>query len=26
VPVEKALEPITERGARLHHAGEEGFR
>jgi len=25
VPVEKALEPITERGARLHHAGEEGF-
>jgi trehalose utilization protein len=24
-PVEQALEPITERGARLHHAGEEGF-
>ncbi len=26
VPVETALEPITERGARLHHAGEAGFR
>jgi len=26
VPVEVALEPITERGPRLHHAGEEGFR
>ncbi len=26
VPVERALEPITERGPRLHHDGEEGFR
>jgi trehalose utilization protein len=26
VPVERALEPIEERGPRLHHAGEEGFR
>lgn len=26
VPVETALEPIVERGPRLHHAGEEGFR
>lgn len=26
VPVEKALEPIEERGPRLHAAGEEGFR
>ncbi len=26
VPVDKALEPITERGPRLHHDGEEGFR
>jgi len=25
-PVDKALEPITERGPRLHHDGEEGFR
>ena len=25
-PVEQALEPIVERGARLHHAGEAGFR
>lgn len=25
-PVDKALEPITERGPRLHHAGEKGFR
>ena len=26
VPVETALEAITERGPRLHQAGEEGFR
>jgi trehalose utilization protein len=26
VPVEVALEPIEERGPKLHHAGEEGFR
>jgi trehalose utilization protein len=26
VPVEKALEPIEERGPRLHAAGEEGSR
>ncbi len=26
VPVEKALEPITERGPRLHAAGEEGYK
>jgi trehalose utilization protein len=26
VPVETALEPITERGPRLHNDGEEGFR
>jgi len=26
IPVETALEPITERGPRLHAAGEEGFR
>jgi trehalose utilization protein len=26
VPVAQALEPIEERGPRLHHAGEEGFR
>lgn len=25
-PVEAALEPIEERGPRLHHDGEEGFR
>ena len=25
-PVDKALEPIVERGPRLHHDGEEGFR
>ncbi|MEP6564630.1 MAG: trehalose utilization protein ThuA, partial [Mesorhizobium sp.] len=26
VPVEKALEPIVERGGKLHAAGEGGFR
>ncbi len=26
VPVDKALEPIVERGPRLHHDGEEGLR
>lgn len=26
VPVDQALEPIEERGPRLHHDGEEGFR
>ena len=26
VPVEEALEPITERGPRLHKDGEDGFR
>ena len=26
VPVEKALEPIVERGPRLHQAGEAGYR
>jgi trehalose utilization protein len=26
VPVDKALEPIEERGPRLHQAGEEGLR
>lgn len=26
MPVDQALEPITERGPRLHHDGEEGFR
>lgn len=26
VPVEKALEPIVERGPRLHQDGEEGYR
>lgn len=26
VPVEEALEKITERGQRLHHDGEEGFK
>ncbi|PJR14517.1 trehalose utilization protein ThuA [Sinorhizobium meliloti] len=26
VPVEKALEPIVERGPRLHRAGEAGYR
>ena len=26
VPVEKALEPIVERGLRLHQAGEAGYR
>ncbi|MCR8723975.1 ThuA domain-containing protein [Frigidibacter sp. ROC022] len=26
VPVETALEPITERGPKLHKAGEEGLR
>ncbi len=26
VPVERALEPITERGPRLHKDGEEGLR
>ncbi len=25
-PVDKALEPLVERGPRLHHAGEAGFR
>jgi trehalose utilization protein len=25
-PVDQALEPIVERGPRLHHDGEEGFR
>jgi trehalose utilization protein len=25
-PVAEALEPITERGPRLHHDGEEGYR
>jgi trehalose utilization protein len=25
-PVDKALEPIVERGPRLHHDGEQGFR
>lgn len=25
-PVDKALEPITERGPRLHHDGEAGYR
>lgn len=26
VPVEKALEPITEQGPKLHQAGEAGYR
>lgn len=26
VPVDRALEPITERGPRLHHDGEAGYR
>ena len=26
VPVQSALEPIKERGPRLHHDGEEGYR
>lgn len=26
VPVEAALEPIVERGPRLHQDGEEGFK
>ena len=26
VPVGSTLEPVEERGPRLHHAGEEGFR
>lgn len=26
VPVEEALEPITERGPKLHKAGEEGYK
>lgn len=26
VPVERALEPIVERGPKLHAAGEEGYR
>lgn len=26
VPVERALEPIVEKGPRLHQAGEDGFR
>lgn len=26
VPVEQALEPITERGPRLHQDGDEGYR
>ncbi|TIX58137.1 MAG: trehalose utilization protein ThuA, partial [Mesorhizobium sp.] len=26
VPVDKALEPIVERGGKLHTAGEAGFR
>jgi trehalose utilization protein len=25
-PVDKALEPIVERGPRLHHDGEAGYR
>jgi trehalose utilization protein len=25
-PVDEALEPITERGPRLHHDGEAGYR
>jgi len=25
-PVQSALEPISERGPRLHQAGEEGVR
>jgi trehalose utilization protein len=25
-PVAEALEPIVERGPRLHHDGEAGFR
>ena len=25
-PVTAALEPIVERGPRLHHDGEEGYR
>ncbi|MNE96014.1 hypothetical protein D3C80_1941710 [compost metagenome] len=26
VPVDKALEPIEERGPKLHKAGEAGYR
>ncbi|WP_296420591.1 ThuA domain-containing protein [Pseudooctadecabacter sp.] len=26
IPVEKALEPLTQKGARLHKDGEDGFR
>ena len=26
VPVEKALEPIVERGPRQHQDGEEGYK
>ncbi|RWX66097.1 trehalose utilization protein ThuA, partial [Mesorhizobium sp. M4B.F.Ca.ET.089.01.1.1] len=26
VPVDKALEPIVERGGKLHAEGEAGFR
>lgn len=26
VPINEALEPLEERGPRLHHDGEEGFR
>ncbi len=26
VPVEQALEPIEERGPKLHEAGEAGYR
>jgi trehalose utilization protein len=26
VPVERALEPIVERGPKLHAAGEEGYK
>jgi trehalose utilization protein len=25
VPVTRALEPISERGPRLHHDGEDGY-
>ncbi|MNT79904.1 Trehalose utilization [compost metagenome] len=26
VPIDQALEPITERGPKLHQAGEEGYK
>jgi trehalose utilization protein len=26
VPVGQTLEPVVERGAKLHQAGEEGYR